>query len=428
MAFTGMLVAGMFGAAVYAVVLRPAGSWFLRDAPAIFAEHRKWAARHAEPLRPAEVKHENTRDPGRRLRIGYSSPNFYAQAVSFFTVPILHFHDAEQFEVFCYADVLRPDTVTSRLKTHIEKRGHWRETSAMPADKLAERIREDKIDILVDLTGHISDHRLLAFARRPAPVQVTYIGYQNTTGMSAMDYRLTDAVADPPGQTDAFYTEELYRLPQAFFCYHPLSVELPTEPLPAAATGHITFGSLNLPAKINAQVAALWSRILREMPQAKLMLLVSADGAGSDRLRELFSPHGVVDRIIFQPRLPRPDYLATYRKIDVALDPFPFSGHTTTCDALWMGTPVVTLSGRDYVSRMSTSVLANLEMHECIAATEDDYVRRAVALASDLPRLRELRTGLRARFSNSHLMNARLFTTRLEEAYRAMWTRWCASR
>ena len=225
----------------------------------MFAEHLAWAKQHAEPPTAVAPPHENDRNPDRRLRIGYVSAHFCRHAVNYFTEPLIRAHDRNRFEVFCYSDVLAPDEITARLQGAVD---HWRETLAVKDERLADMVREDRIDILVDLAGHIGGNRLLVFARKPAPIQVTYIGYQNTTGMSAMDYRLTDERADPSGRTDEFHTEQLVRLPGSFFCYQPSEEAPPITPLPALAAGHITFGYFNNFTKVTPRVLEAWMRTI----------------------------------------------------------------------------------------------------------------------------------------------------------------------
>lgn len=397
------------------------------DSAAIFAEHLAWAKRYAESLTAEAPAHTNDRDPDRRVRIGYVSPNFRRQAVNFFSQPILSAHDHTQFEVFCYsaADSERCDEVTAKIKAVVD---HWRDVYHDSEERLAQIIREDKIDILVDLTGHIGEGRLLTFARKPAPIQVTYIGYQATTGMSAMDYRLTDERADPPGLTDPFYTERLVRLPRAFFCYQPTADPPPITPLPARSTGYVTFGSFNNFAKVTPQVLEAWMRILARSEQSRLRVLISRSEYVERRIRELAESHGIdPSRIELHKHLPRPSYLRFIQEADISLDPFPMNGHTTTCDSIWMGVPVVMLEGQCYASRFGGSVLANVGLESLIAGSVEQYVDLAVELAQDLDRLEQLRSELRQRMADSALLDFSGFTRNLEQAYRQMWRTWCES-
>ncbi len=273
------------------------------DAETIFAEHRAWAQRHADPLSAAVAPHANDRDPLRRLRIGYVSGQFRAHAVNFFSEPILASHDHANFEVFCYSNYADDDETTAQLRGYAD---HWRNITALSDQQASELIRDDRIDVLVDLNGHIGGHRLLVFARKPAPVQVTYIGYQNTTGMKAMDYRLTDDYADPPGTTDAFYTERLVRLPRSFYCYLP-SYDAPSvNKLPALENGYITFGSFNSFAKITPTVLDTWGRLLAAVAGSRLLILSDVVESLQRRLADTFAGHGVsADRVTLANRRPR---------------------------------------------------------------------------------------------------------------------------
>jgi predicted O-linked N-acetylglucosamine transferase (SPINDLY family) len=395
------------------------------DPARLFEEHLEWARRHAEPLSAAAAPCSNDPAPDRRLRVGYVSPHFRDHAVNFFVEPLIAAHDRGEFEVFCYSDVERPDHVTRRLEATAD---HWRPVRYLGNNRLAELVRADAIDILVDLAGHISGNRLLAFARKPAPVQVTYIGYQNTTGMSAMDYRLTDAWADPPGQTDAFYTEQLVRLPRSFFCFRPADEMPPVTPLPARERGRVTFGSFNNYRKVAPPAVDAWLAILARVPDSRLLVLCQRGGYAQGHFRELAAGRGIdPGRIEFYDQRPRSQYFQLLQQADVALDPFPFNGHTTTCDSIWLGLPVVMLRGSMYASRFGSSVLANVGLEALIADSVEQYVDSAVALAGDLDHLAELRRGLRPRMAESALLDFGGFASNVEAAYRQMWRDWCRS-
>jgi predicted O-linked N-acetylglucosamine transferase (SPINDLY family) len=395
------------------------------DPPTIFAEHLAWAQRHAEPLTALALRHANDRTPGRRLRIGYVSEHFRFHAVNFFVEPMLASHDHEQFEIFCYSEVRNDDAVTVRLKALADC---WRNVRQMSDDQIAQQVRDDRIDVLVDLAGHIAGNRLLVFARKPAPVQVTYLGYQNTTGMSAMDYRLTDAAADPPGRTDAFYTERLIRLPRSFFCYRPPDASPPITALPALTTGHVTFGSFNNFSKVSQHVLITWLRILHRLARSRLLVLAECAAHVRQQVHDLARTQGIEpSRIEVFDHRPNDQYLRLLQQADIALDPFPFTGHTTTCDSVWMGLPVVMLEGDRYASRFGGSVLANVGLDRLIASSVEQYSDLAVGLASDLERLAQLRSELRPRMSASPLLDFQGFTRNLEHAYRQMWLTWVAS-
>ncbi len=388
----------------------------------MFEEHLEWARRHAEPLTAAAPPLTNDPDPDRRLRVGYVSPYFREHAVNFFTEPLITSHDHGAFEIFLYSDNRRDNDATERLRAASD---HWRDVRYKSHAELAELVREDRIDILVDLTGHIALHRLLAFARRPAPVQVTYIGYQNTTGMSAMDYRLTDERADPPG-TDCYYTEKLARLPRSYFCYRPAEDVPEVTPLPALANGHVTFGSFNNFTKVTPQVIDTWIEILRRVPDSRLLVLANRGGYVQQQFEQKARTSGVEPgRIELFDRMPRLDYYQLVARADIALDPFPFNGHTTTCDCVWLGLPVVMLQGDTYATRFGSGVLAPVGLERQITRTVDEYVERAVELASDVEGLSELRRELRPRMADSVLLDFQGFARDVEAAYRQMWCDWC---
>lgn len=394
---------------------------------AAFAEHQCWGrklAAHQTEMQQAGVN----ADPQRRLRVGYISPDFRAHSVAYFIEPVLARHEPETFETYCYADVAQPDAITARLR---QRTAHWRDTFGKSDDEVADTIRNDAIDILVDLAGHTAHHRLAVFARRPAPVQVTYLGYPNTTGLPQMDYRLTDAAADPPGR-EVHYTETLVRLPQGFLCYAPPPEAPAVNPLPASTAGQIIFGSFNALPKVNPEVVALWARVLRSVPDARLVLKNKSlrDAKTCERYRQHFQRHGIPpERIELLGSLNHPaDHLALYHRVDIGLDTFPYNGATTTCEALWMGVPVVTLAGDRHAGRVGVSLLTQVGLTELVAGNPDEYVRLAAALAGNRERLAALRAGLRARMRRSPLCDAPSFTRDLEAAYRGMWQKWCGER
>ena len=389
----------------------------------LFAEHQQWDRRHGDPLRQHIRPHDNDRDPRRRLRIGYVSPDFRNHTVPRFFEPALAFRDRDRFEVYCYSDVTRPDAVTQRLRGLADC---WRETARVSHDVLAEQVRRDRIDILVDLRGHGSDNRLPVFARRPAPVQVTMVGYFDTTGLSAMDYRITDAVQDPPGESDRFHTEKLERLPRTCWCYRPDDDAPEVTPPPLERNGRVTFGCLNKVIKVTPELATLWARILANVPHSRLLLPVAgADEGGA--VRSLLARHGLPPgRVDTPPKAAaRPEYLSRYGQVDVALDTFPFNGITTTCDGLWMGVPAVTLSGATSVSRAGASILEAAGLGELVARTGEQYVTIATELAADADRLRELRAGMRERVSGGALADGHGHAAALGAAYGRMWDTYC---
>ena len=388
---------------------------------ALFAEHLAWARRHAEPLTARAPAHGNDRAPERRLRVGYLSPDFRDHVMGRHVEPLLAAHDRARFELTCYATTPRSDALTARLRASVDR---WRSLAGVPDEEAAAQIRHDGIDVLVDLAGHTAGNRLLVVARKPAPVQITYLGYTTSTGLSALDYQLTDAHADPPGLYDSMHSETLLRLPASAWCFAP-PVAPAVAHLPALSTGRVTFGSLNYPAKVNAGVIALWARVLSALPDARLLLL--SHGPDAEHVRRRFAEHGIARaRVEFRRARPRAEYLEYYHAVDIGLDTFPFCGGFTSFDALWMGVPVITLAGDSTLSRQGVSLLSGAGLADWIAATPDAYAELACALARDLPRLSRLRAGLRDRLAASPLMDVPAFVRGLEAAYRDAWRRWCA--
>ena len=392
------------------------------DAQAILEEHRHWSRRFAEPLSDLIQPHLNDCSAHRRLRVGYVSADFRDHAMSFVTVPVLSAHDHENFEIHCYSDVARPDEITARLRSLADV---WRSIAGLSDEQVAGLVRADGIDILVDLTMHMALNRLLVFARKPAPVQVSWLAYPGTTGLSTIDYRLTDPYIDPPGLHDLNYSEESIRLPDTFWCYDPLAAEPAVNALPAKENGCITFGCLNNFCKVNDSVLKLWAQVLTAVDGSRLLLL-APEGSVRRRTLDLLEREGVSrDRVTFVARQPRRRYLELYHRIDIGLDTFPYNGHTTSLDGFWQGVPVVTLVGDTPVARAGLSLLTNLGLPELVAETPDQFVSIAVALAGDVPRLVELRATLRDRLRASPLSDAPRFARMIEAAYREMWRRWC---
>ena len=399
------------------------------DLAATFQEHKKFGDKfesfvprmYVNPLL-AKARADANADPARRLRIGYVSPDFNDHAVGKFIEPVLAAHDTTKFEVFCYYNKNRVDDATKRMQAVA---AHWRMTADMFDGDLATTIQNDSIDILIDLSGHTGLNRLLVFARKPAPIQVSWIGYPNTTGLSTMDYRITDAFADPVGATEHLHTEKLARMPECFSCFKPHSNAPEVKALPAAARGHITFGSFNNFAKITPEVMRVWIAILARVPGSRLVLKNWC--LDNDRMKtfmlQAFAQCGATPGQIelWNPNTSNFDHLNCYNSIDIGLDPFPYNGTTTTCDALWMGVPVITLAGVSHVGRVGVSQMSNLGLQELIAKDTNDYVEKAAALANDVQRLATLRGGLRERVRISPLMDASRFTKNLEAAYHNMW-------
>ncbi len=394
------------------------------DSKALIEAHRAWSAVHAAARESQPFG--NSPEPGRRLRVGYVSPDFRVHSVEWFIAGPLACHDRTGYDVYCYANVPKPDGTTERLRALGVT---WRNVHGVSDDDAEKMIREDNVDVLVDLTGHTSDNRLTLFARRLAPVQVTWLGYPNTTGMTAMDYRLTDAWADPPGITDAWHTEQLVRLPRIFLCYTPSPDAPAVSAPPFREGGSITFGSFNTLPKLSPAAVATWSAILRAVPGSRLILKSTAlqEAETRARIEDRFSASGVApERVKLYARFPaQADHLRLYAEMDIALDTFPYNGTTTTCEALWMGVPVITLAGGLHAGRVGVSLLNQIGLEELIAHDADEYVRIAVSLASDPGRMADLRQGLRERMRTSALCDAAGFTRDLEAAYREMWRQWC---
>lgn len=366
-------------------------------------------------------KHANTCEPGRPLRIGYVSGDFRNHAIAYFIEQILANHNKSEFEIFCYYNHLLQDLVTERLRKFAN---HWRQVKTLSDEQMAALVQSDRIDILVDLSGHTALNRLSVFARKPAPVQVTWMGYCGTTGLSAMDYRLTDANLDPPGLTERFHTETLIRLP-ASAIFQPAAEAPAVERLPARSDNGFTFACLNNPSKLNEPVIALWSRILKAVPGSRMML-GNARAHQEKWLVDLFAKHGVEgERLLLQPRVELPEYLALHNQIDLALDPFPYTGGTTTMHALWMGVPVLTLTGNTSVSRGGAAIMGNFGLPQFVASDEEQYLERAIHFASNLAELEEIRHGLRERIAANPAGNPVAYTRALEDAYRGMWQKWC---
>ncbi len=389
----------------------------------IFAAHREFGRRFT----PAGIRasHTNAPDPGRRLRVGYVSADFRAHPVAQFMEPVLEHHDRASVEIFCYYALNRGDAVTERLKQHADT---WREVFALSDEALAEQIRADGIDILVDLSGHTGHNRLPAFARKPAPVQATWLGYLNTTGLEAMDWRITDRHAGPPS-LEAYHSEHLYRLADSQWCYRPPSDAPSVTAPPSARTGRVTFAAFTNPSKITRELVGLWSRLLESLPQAGLLVVGQGLPSIADEFRARFARHGIAaERIALDGFLSFPEYLALHGKVDVMLDTFPYSGGTTSCHALWMGVPLVTLAGETSTSLGGASLLNTVRLPELVAESAERYLEIARGLADDQSRLGELRAGLRERMRASPLTDVARFTRNLEEAYRAMWKSWCEKR
>ncbi len=398
------------------------------DGNALYEAHRAWAEHWADPESAKAAPFQNDRSPERRLRIGYLSPDFWTHSVAYFMEPLLENHDREQVEIVCYANARRADATTERLQGLADR---WRDIRPLTDEQVAGMVRADGVDILVDLAGHTAGNRLFVFARKSAPIQVAYLGYPATTGMRAMDYRLTDSYADPEGVADAWHSETLVRLPTGFHCFRPPDEAPAVGPLPAREAGRVTFGSFNNLGKVGGEVIALWSQVLRAVPDAHLIVKSQAlaDPGTCDDLAARFAAEGInAERLALHGRIQSQDeHLALYNRVDLALDSFPYNGVTTSCEALWMGVPVVSLAGGTHASRVGLSLLSHLGLAELTAKSADQFVERAVGLAGDFDRLEALRSTLRARMEAAPITDGSSLAGAIEAAYREMWKGWCGA-
>ena len=389
--------------------------------PAALAEaHAEFDRRHAAFLRSALAPHDRAGDGHGRPRLGFVSPDLARHPVGYFLVRVLENLRQQGHEVVCYSDRVVPDDLTRRFQAAATQ---WRDVIGMSDQRLAEQIQADRIDILFDLAGHTAHNRLLVFARKPAPVQIAWIGYSATTGLAAMDYLLADRHVVPEG-AEPYYRERVLRMPDGYLCYDPPEAAPPVGPPPSLTKGYATFGSFNNLAKITPEVVAVWAKILRRVPTARLALKYRglSDQAVRRRYLDLLAAHGVEpQRLELLPWSSYAEYLAPHQQVDVALDPFPYSGCTATCEALWMGVPVITCPLETFASRHSLSHLWNVGLTELVADDLDHYVDLAVSLAGDLPRLAVLRAGLRQRMAASPLCDGKRFATNLAATLRDAW-------
>lgn len=395
-----------------------------RSPQEIFDAHRAWGAEIFGRTRQAGGgSFANDRNPARQIRIGYLSSDFCAHPAAAFLEPVLENHDSTRFAVYCYSQGNHADETTLRLRKHASG---WRETRELDDDKAERLIRGDAIDILVDCTGHMADNRLPLFGRQCAPVQVSWIGYPCTTGLPTIGYRFTDDITGPP-EEQGFFVEKLVRLKSSFCVYKPPAAAPAVSRLPALAGGVITFGSLHNLARLNEKVIALWAGAMSRIAGSRL--LIARDTLNESiisRLRSACTSRGIeAGRLEFVRTIPEAGHLCLYDRIDIALDTVPWSGHTTACEALWMGVPVVTLRGDRYAGRMVASILTGLGLEKCVAASEGRFAAVAASLAGDLRSLAALRSSLRERMRLSPLCDGPGFTRLVEQEYRTMWETWC---
>lgn len=363
----------------------------------------------------------HTRRLDDRIRVGYVSPDFRTHSVSYFFLPLLTRHDHRYFEIYCYSAVRRPDRVTDQIRALSD---HWRTTLYRSDEEVAQQIRTDQIDILVDLAGHTSGNRLTVFTHKPAPIQFTWLGYPGTTGLPEIDYRITDAIADPPGESDSWHSEKLIRLPDGFLCYTASDQAPAIGPLPCRTRGHLTFGSFNNLPKMTPEVIALWSELMNLVPDARLLLKTKqlADQSVREGLLNRFAAHGIrSERIQLAGRVQSiTEHLGLYNHVDIGLDPFPYNGTTTTFEALWMGVPVITLCGNRHAARVGASILSVLGLTDLVAGTKNQFLKIGTDLAQNTHILENLRNQLRQHLERSPLCDANRFAGRMEALYRRL--------
>lgn len=383
--------------------------------------YRAYERRFGAPLRDT-APFRNAADPDRRLRVGYVSNDFCEHVIAYFLQPVLERHDRAAFEVWCYDRTPQEDATSARMRAAADV---WRRVPDMTFDALAQQIRDDGIDVLVDLKGHFDGSQLPLFARKPAPVQFTWLGYPDTTGLSAVDGWITDEHI-AAGMTSQYAAERIVALPQFFMCFRPKPEAPDPGPLPAHTRGHVTFGCFNAYAKVSPAMRDALVAILQALPDARLLMTAVPSGEARTRLLARFAAAGVDPaRVEMRGRGDHAAFLAWHREVDIALDSFPYNGTTTTLHSLWMGVPFVALAGTTHVGRVGASILANVGLADWIAASEPDYVRIAAARALDLDGLDALRAGLRQRLAASPVMDEVGFTGRLEAAFRSQWRLWC---
>lgn len=394
----------------------------------LYDAHRDWGKRFMR-LYPRYTSWDNPKDPERPLVIGYVSPDYFTHSVSYFIEAPLIYHDYENFKVVVYSAVVKADAKTNRFREGVLKKGGiWRDIYGIDEKKVASMVREDNVDILVELTGHTANNKLGMMACRPAPIQVTWIGYPNTTGLPTIDYRITDALADPPGTVQR-HVEELVRLPECFLCYTPSPEAGPVCPTPALLNGFVTFGSFNNLAKITPKVLQVWARILCAVPNSRLIVKCKPFCCESVRQRFLSTLEQLgleSTRVDLLPLiLLNHDHMQAYSLMDISLDTFPYAGTTTTCESLYMGVPCITMGGSVHAHNVGVSLLHTVGLGNLVAKTEDEYVKLALQLGSDIPALSELRTSLRELMAKSPLCDGSKFTKHVESTYRNMWCRYC---
>ena len=396
------------------------------SAETMFEEHLKWARIHTSSD-PAGFSHDNIPEPERKLRVAYISPDFRMHSVASFFEPLLEGHNRENVELYGYGNVKSPDHVTKRLKSMFD---NYRDIRGLDDQTAAWLIKQDRIDILVDLAGHTNKNSLSVLALKPAPIQVTYLGYPDTTAMGQVDYRLTDVVAESP-DSQKFHTEQLVYLPNGFLCYAPPAPAPAVLPAPVLKNGCVTFGSFNNSRKINPHVIELWAQVLKTVPQSRLLLKFHE--GGDEKVKDHYLSQFEQCRISRQRvqicgRKPHFEHLRLYSEMDIALDTYPYNGTTTTCEALWMGVPVISLVGPRHFSRVGLSILTRLGLEFFAAETADQYIAKAAVLAAKPDALAQTRASMRTRMAASALCDKNNFAQSVEQAYRHMWRQWCGNK
>ena len=385
-------------------------------------KHREWSNWFEAVSNEAPLI-TNAPEPARRLRVGYLSLDCHT-ALPAFLNGVIATHDREKFEVFCYFNNPQ-DARRLEAMGMAERPQNTRVMRGLSDAQVAAKVHEDGIDILIDIAGHTGHNRLGVFARKPAPLQITWLDYLCTTGLAAMDYRISDAIADPPGN-EAFHSEKLLRMPHTQWCWCPDADAPPVAPTPMLKNGCVTFGSFNNAQKLTDQTLALWKRVLEAIPDSRLVIAGIPDGFARTRVSGALACDA--SRLTFLPRVGVAEYRAAFANVDIALDPLPFSGATTTLDALWQGVPVLTLPGERGCSRSTASLLTALNLHAWIATDEADYIARAARFASDSAALATLRNAMREGMLASPILDQTTFTRDLEHLYREAWRQWCESR
>jgi len=393
------------------------------DARSIYRKHQEFARQYESTRRQHTTQCDLETSVYRRLKIGYVSADFRSHSGAFFIAPVLANHDKQQFEIFCYYNHNKVDEYTERFRTYAD---HWRTISGSSDSAAADIIRRDNIDILVDLSGHTSGNRLIIFTQRAAPVQATWLGYLNTTGLSAMDYRITDDRATPRGELDKYHSERLIRMPDCQWCYEPPDSAPVVGPLPAGSSGIVTFASFHTLAKIADRNLDMWARLLVKIPESRLLIVAFGVELFIEHARGFFERQGIdLARVEFIGKQKFQDYLEMHNQVDINLDVTPYTGGTTTCHSLWMGVPVITLTGDTVTSRGGASLLGVLGMSQLIANSDEQYIDIAVYLSRNLDLLADYRQELRSRMRKSCLTDGRLFTRSLEMEYQRFWQEYC---